>query len=385
MTKRTARLLLGVRPSHSGTHKSVLGTYCVGRGTASQEHLPSAQLPIAVSTIPAPSGSKQALTLKAEELTTVEFIGARICPLLEPGFMVSASDCETKIVRNTGTGRLTIRYVFDPEVVVFAKLYDDNLGIHCYEVNQALWKHGFNKSGRYRVPQPLGFFADHALLLMLGVQGTPLGAAFDGDSSVDLVSGSREAAEWLAALHLSTLRVGSPDLDLDSLKQYCMADRVIKTIAGRPDKMDLVRELMEMLEHRAAKLTADRCSVLTHGRYHHDHVFLMPEATSVIDLDRCRPSDPAKDVAEFIRMLRLTAFKEGFAMERAELAISAFLSSYLAILPQTADSLGCYWATFVFHSLIRGLKQSRNNSNKSWEQIEDFHEQEIKRALDFGR
>ena len=330
------------------------------------------------------SASKRALTLKVKELTTVEFIGCRICPFLGPGFRGSASDCGTNVVRNNGTGRLTIRYVFDPEVVVFAKLYDDNLGIHSYEVNQALWENGFNKARRYRVPQPLGFLTDHALLLMLGVQGTPLGAAFDGDSSVDLVSGSHEAAEWLTTLHLSKLRVGSPERDLESLKRCWTADLVNKAVAVRPGKRDMVRELMEMLEQRVARLRTESSLVFTHGRYHHDHVFLSPEATSVIDLDRCRPSNPAKDAAEFVRVMRLTAFRSGLAMDRAELATSRFLSCYLTRLPHAAESLGLYLAAFVFHSLLRGLKQRSNTNNKSWEQLEDFHVREIQRALSIG-
>jgi hypothetical protein len=354
-------------------------------GTAGQEHLSSMQPPIAASSMSDPSSAKQALALKAKELTTVEFIESRICPLLEPVFGGSASDCDAKIIQNTGTGRLTLRYVFDPETVVFAKLYDDELGAHCYEVNRELWNNGFNQSGRYRVPQPLGFLPDHVLLLMRAVRGTPLGAAFDGDSSVDLVSGSYEAAEWLAALHLSTLRVGTPDSDWDSLKLFRMVGRVIKGVAGRPEKLDMVRELMEMLELRLTKLTADRYSVFTHGRYHHDHVFLSPEATSVIDLDRCRPSDTAKDAAEFVRVLRLTAFKEGFDMKIAERATSAFLTAYLAKVPRAADSIGCYWATFIFHSLLGGLKKSRNKGKKSWDQLEEFYVREIKRALEFGR
>jgi len=328
---------------------------------------------------------KQTLALKAEELIAPEFIESRICPLLEPGAGASASDCDARIIQNTGTGRLTLRYVFDPGNVVFAKLYDDELGTHCHEVNRELWRRGFNKSGRYRVPQPLGFLADHNLFLMRAVPGTPLGAAFDGDSSIDLVSGSREAAEWLAALHLSSLSVGTPDTDWDSLKLFRMASRVIKAVAACPEKLDMVRELMALLEQRVTTLAANRFSVFTHGRYHHDHVFLSPDATSVIDLDRCRPSDPAKDAAEFIRVLRLTAFKEGFDMERAELATSAFLTAYLAKVPRAAATLGCYWATFVFHSLLGGLKKSRNKGSKSWDQLEEFYIHEMKRALDFGR
>jgi Phosphotransferase enzyme family len=357
--------------------------------TAGQEHLSSVQPPIAASAISDStsdcSRAKQELALKAKNLTTVEFIESRICPLLGRGFRGSSSKCEAKIIQNTGTGRLTLRYVFDPENVVFAKLYDDELGAHCYQVNRELWKTGFDQSGRYRVPQPLGFLAEHALLLMRSVPGMPLGAAFDGDLSVDLVSGSTEAAEWLAALHLSALHVGRPDTDWDSLKLFRMTTRVIKAVAARPEKMDMVRELLAMLENRVKMLGANRYSVFTHGRYHHDHVFLSPEATSVIDLDRCRPSDPAKDAAEFIRVLRLSAFKEGLDMKRAELATSAFLTAYLAKVPQTAESLGCYWATFVFHSLLGGLKKSRNKGEKKWEQLEEFYVREIKRALDFGR
>ena len=337
-----------------------------------------------MNTIPGLSASQRALVRRAEELTTLEFVGCRICPLLGREFMDSASDCRTTIVRNNGTGRLTIRYVFAPEVVVFAKLYDDSLGAHSYEANQALWKYGFNKTGRYRVPQPLGFLADHDLLLMRGVQGTPLGAALHGDSSDDLVSGSQEAAQWLAALHLSTLRVGSPEQVLTSLKRCWEPDLVMKAVTVQPDKADMVRDLVALVERRTTELPGDRCLVFTHGRYHHDHIFVSTEVTSVIDLDRCRPADPAKDVAEFIRLMRLTAFSNGLAMANVELATSKFLSIYLARLPHATESLGCHLAAFTLHSLLRGLKQRSNRDNKSWEQLEDFHVSEIQRALSIG-
>jgi hypothetical protein len=248
--------------------------------TAGQEHISSAQPPIAANSISDSSRAKQALALEAEELTTVEFIESRICPLLEPEFGGSASDCDAQIVQNTGTGRLTLRYVFDPENVVFAKLYEDELGAHCFQVNRELWNTGFNRSRRYRVPEPLGFLPDRALLLMRAVPGTPLGAVFDGDSTIDLASGTVEAAEWLAALHLSTSRVGNPDSDWDSLKLFRMSSRVIKAVAARPEKLDMIREQMDKLEQRVTKLAASRFSVFTHGRYHHDHVFLSSEATS---------------------------------------------------------------------------------------------------------
>jgi hypothetical protein len=353
--------------------------------TAEQRQFSGIQPPMAENPLSESANSKQALALRAAEFTSAEFIRSRICPLLGPAGAASAGDCDAKIIQNTGTGRLTLRYAFGPDNVIFAKLYGDELGAHCYRANLELWNSGFDKTGRYQVPEPLGFFEDHSLLFMRSVPGTPLGAIFDGDTSIDLVSGSGEAAEWLAALHLSTLSLGAADTDWDSLKLFRMASRVIKASAARPEKLDMVREILDQLERRVAQLAADRYFVFTHGRYHHDHVFLSPSATCVIDLDRCRPSDPAKDAAEFVRVLRLTAFKEGFDMERAERATSAFLDTYLNKVPRAAESLGCYWAVFVFHSLLGGLKKSRHKGEKSWEQLEEFYLQEIKRALEFRR
>ncbi len=356
---------------------------------ALQEHLPSIQAPIArsISFEHGASGLKRALTLRAQTLTSVEFIKSRLCPLLGSRLSGTASDCEAKIVRNTGTGRLTIRYVFDRDVVVFGKLFHDDLGCRSFRVNEALWEYGFNDAGRYRVPEPLAYFPDHALLLMLGVKGTPLSASFDGDCSVDMISRFQEAAEWLAALHLATLRIGSPELGSDALRHHWAEDHVIKVVARRPDKANMIRDLIKILGQRVATLRSDRDYVLTHGRYNHDHVFLGANTTSVIDLDRCRPSDPAKDLAEFILTLRLFAFHTGarHSMELAGLATSAFLSSYLARLPQAADNLGCYWATFAFHRLLRCLGQSRHKCNANWEDLEKLHLQEINTALEYGR
>lgn len=332
----------------------------------------------------APFGPEE-LTQTAAELTTPEFIETRIFPLIHLTSNGHGSDFRSEIVQNAGTGRLTLRYDFGPEEVVFAKLYVDDLGPRCHKINCALWADGFNATSHYQVPQPIGFLADYNLLLMRPVPGTPLGAAFDGDASVDLVAGSREAANWLAALHHSSLKTGTRDFDWDSLKLFRMASRLIKAAAARPDQLDAIRELMDMIERRIARLPESRPFVFTHGRYHHDHVFLSTDVTAVIDLDRCRPSDPAKDAAEFVRVLRLTAFKEGFDMDRTEEATITFLNTYLTEVPEAAASLGCYWAMFVFHSLLGCLKKERAKGKRGWQELTEFYVSEIVRALDFAR
>lgn len=332
-----------------------------------------------------PVAGKEALAEKAAGLMTDEFVNARVRPLCATFLNGHHPDCQAAIVQNAGTGRLTLRYVFSEDCVIFAKLYVDELGPHCYQVNRALWDAGFNDQGPLRVPAPIGFLPDQGLLLMRGVKGKPLGSVFDGDSSIDLISGCQRAGEWLASLHRTALNIGAPDTDWDSLKLFRLATRLIKASATRPDKLDSIRELLEKLEERTNLLPSNRRFVFTHGRYHHDHVFLEPGATSVIDLDRCRPSDPAKDAAEFVRVLRLTAYKEGFDMDVARLATMAFLRAYLAKVPEATASLGCYWATYVFHSLLGGLKKARSKGNKTWEELERFYVSEIALALDFGK
>jgi hypothetical protein len=340
---------------------------------------------VAVRLIPSPALGKEELAQKAAELMSMEFIDSRIRPLCASFLKGSRLDYRAEIVQNTGTGRLTLKYSLGPDCVLFAKLYVDELGHRCYDVSRALWSVGFNGVARYRIPEPVGFLPDHCLLVMQSVPGTCLGAIFDGDDSVDLVSGSREAAEWLAALHRSPLQYGSPDSDWDSLKLFRLASRLVKACAARPEKLDMVRGLLDKLDQRTSTLKENRPFVLTHGRYHHDHVFIGAEATTVIDLDRCRPSDPAKDAAEFVRVLRLTAFKEGFDMDCTQRATSAFLDSYLAKVPEAVDSLGCYWAVYVFHSLLGGLKKARSKGKKDWEELEQFYLNELTLALDFGR
>ena len=59
-------------------------------------------------------------------------------------------------------------------------------------------------------------------------------------------------------------------------------------------------------------------------------------------------------------------------MGRAEDATAAFLSTYLAEIPEAAASVGCYWAAFVFHSFLGGLKQGRAKGKRSWEELMPF-------------
>jgi len=133
----------------------------------------------------------------------------------------------------------------------------------------------------------------------------------------------------------------------DSLKTFRLANRLVKAAAGAAFPSAYFSWIsLHMLKERFAALPEGRPVVQTHGRFHHDHVFLSPEAVTVIDLDRSRPADPAKDVAEFVRVLRLAAFRAGVDEALTGEVTEAFLAEYLGLVPAAAAGLPHYWLSF---------------------------------------
>ena len=266
-------------------------------------------------------------------------------------------DCHTTVVQNTGTGRLTLRYDFDSGQTLYAKLYTDSLGPHSYEVMRQLWDYGFNSASRFQIPEPLAFLPDHNFVLMRGVCGEPLSNALKDDSMIDLIDGCREAACWLAAFHRSSIRFGEPESDWDSLKIFRVSVRLIKAAATRPEERDALLDYMHSLKSRIKHFPSNLPVAQTHGRYHHEHVFIAGNQISVIDWDRSRPTNPAKDVAEFLRVLRMSAFRTHPNMTLADEATDAFLDEYLNQVPEVAESLPYYWSAFLWLSLFGFLKK----------------------------
>jgi len=325
-------------------------------------------------------GSKDDLAQKALALTTNEFVQQRIVPSLSAWGSDRCLDCSTAVLQNTGTGRLTLRYAFGPNVVI-AKMFSDHLGSQSFETNVRLWNSGFNRDSRYQVPEPIAFFPDVNLLLMRQAPGIPVAAALERDRSGELVSYCSRAAQWLAKLHRSSALFGRVETEAQSVKLFRLASRLVKAASMRPEQLDMLRDLLDAVSERIAALPSNRTLVQTHGRYHHDHVFVSSAATVVIDLDRCCPSDPAKDVAEFISVLRNASFVRGLDMACVEKATDAFLGEYLAAVPEAEATVGCYWATAVFHDLLSGIKKCRAKGNRSWEERQQFYLNEINRAL----
>ena len=300
-----------------------------------------------------------------------------LTPQLLPGADLPVRQCKATFVRDAGTGRVTIRYQFDAATIVFAKRYADSLGAHSYLVQRTFWDGGFGTGSRFRVPEPVAFVPEENLFLMRESPGTPLSSLL-GKGSGEWKAGVREAARWLAAFHRSPLRVGDPEPEWDSLKTFRLANRLVKAAAARPSERMLFLDLIQMLKERFVALPAGRPIVQTHGRFHHDHVFLSPGVVAVIDLDRSRPTDPAKDVAEFVRVLRLAAFRAGVEEALTDKITDAFLAQYLALMPDAAAGLPHYWLSFLVLSYLGHLRKAVPDGSSA--AVTAFHEREIRRV-----
>jgi hypothetical protein len=336
------------------------------------------------SMFPIRGNGKQDLATIAVALASKDFANERIVPLLRDDRAYAGQHYAATVVQNSGTGRLTLKYHFDPGTTVIAKMFTDDLGPRSFQAITHLWNSGFNRQSPCQVPEPLAFYPDLNFLLMRYASGDPVRNALDRESDLNLAECCRRAAEFLVELHRSKIIFGNPEAEWHSLKLFRLATRVIKAAAAQPEHLEMIRSLFRQVNDRVLKLPARRRLVQTHGRYHHDHVFISPAATVVIDLDRCCPSDPGKDVAEFVSVLRSTCFKHGGDMARVEEATSAFLREYLAHVPEAEITAGCYWAVAVLHDLLSGLKKCRGNEHRSWAEIQEFYLSEINRALELG-
>jgi hypothetical protein len=321
---------------------------------------------------------KLELSRRVEAVRRPEFLDARVRPLL--GADGRAGAWETRVVQLDGTGAATLEITLDRSQRVFAKLYPDDSGAHVYEKLKALRAAGFGAGERYQAVEPLGFLRECGMLLARAAEG-PAVSTFIGTQPEALRAGSREAGAWLAKLHTSPLRIGAPRSLLDSGELLSLARRLAKTIRRQPRFLDLALEIIGVVEALAAE-THEGVWVQSHGQYRPIHVFVGDAAITVIDLDRSRPCDPARDVAEFLHRLRMTHFWQTGSVAPAETATEEFLATYRKATGQPAylANLRFHWARYIFHSLNRKLKGMDDNDAEA-DQTVAFYRSELERVV----
>jgi hypothetical protein len=279
-------------------------------------------------------------------------------------------------VQNDGTGPATVEYQIAGCTRLFAKLYADESGAHAYEVLSNLWHRGFDTGHRYQVPEPLSFVAEYKLLLMREARGEALASYLNRDGG-EAVNGVTEAARWLLQLHRTPVRVGKADQPWYMFLK--LSDRLAKATASHPQELKRLTAMLVQLGELAERREAGEV-VQGHGQFRPIHVFLSAEATTVIDVDRSVPLDPARDLAEFVHRLRSTILRSSGSLPRANLLTRTFLNEYAAQEPSRLSTLPFYQGFHILVSLCRHMKQLRAD-DPGWRPTLDCYVGEFEAAM----
>jgi hypothetical protein len=327
------------------------------------------------------SWDKEELEFRAFEVTRPVFIEQVVAPIAcaELHRTRLSSRCQASIVQDRGTGRITVSYHFDDGILVFGKLYSDELGPHSFRVLKCLWEEGLGEGEPYQVTKPLLYMPEYNFLLMSAAAGVPL-MSLIGQESPEFLAHVRQAARWLVRLHRAPLRVGRAESLWDSLKLFRVVRRLTKAAARVPHERKRLVEMVDALCRKGEQGPGQVPAVQTHGRFHYEHIFVNGGPVTVIDFDRSLPSDPAKDLAEFLSMLRVRAFKRTGTTATVDAATRLFLEEYLSHLPGNSVNLTVHWGAFLLLNMFHYVKKYEPN-NAAFDRLMQFYTWEFDAVL----
>jgi hypothetical protein len=261
----------------------------------------------------------------------------------------------TEVLQLDGTGAATVRIAVDDDPPVYAKAFPFADGPEVYAKLQVFRLTGFGEGRRHQTVEPLSWDPDQKVLLCRAAAGRAVSDLVGGDPA-ELAAATAEAGSWLGAFHDAEVRVGAPRSLLVTGELTSLAKRLSKTTALRPDYLPLALEMLAALDD-LTYTAADGVVTQTHGQFRPIHVFTAPTTTTVIDLDRSAPGDPARDVAEFLHHLRSSTFVATGEMPRADAACRTFLDGYRRVTGgRNLTNLRFHWARYLMHSLTRHVK-----------------------------
>lgn len=324
---------------------------------------------------------KQDLSRRIEMVNQPGFLDSRVRPHFSDA-EVNGSSWETRVLQLDGTGAATLEINLGDHKV-FAKFYhpgDVNAPL-IYEKLKALRANGFGRGRRYQVVEPLDFIPEYGMLLTKGADG-PAVADYIGEDWNALLSGVVESARWLARLHSSPVRIGTPRSLAASSELLSVARRLAKVMTRSPGHLKtadgMIREMEKMAEE-----TVDGVLVQGHGQYRPIHVFVGGSAVTVIDMDRSRPYDPSYDVVEFLVRLRKSVLNHAGSAEPADASTRAFLETYISAVPDRSylANLSFHWARFILHGL-NGEMKDEQTGNPDFDRAIAFYHSEFEHVLE---
>jgi hypothetical protein len=196
-----------------------------------------------------------------------------------------------------------------------------------------------------RVPQPLGFDPDLALVVYAPVVGTPLDRLV---SRPELSAALGGAARWLATFHQSRL---APDRTLDVAHETDDAITWAGLVASRyPSAGPAASRLVDGLLAAGPRLVT---TSPIHKDFHYGHV-IVGEGVGVVDFDEVRGGDPDFDLAHFAANLHLLSVRTGAPPTERDRWMDWFLGAYA---DATGRKAGAGFGWFAAYTCVKIAKQ----------------------------
>jgi aminoglycoside phosphotransferase (APT) family kinase protein len=181
------------------------------------------------------------------------------------------------------------------------------------------------------------------------------GRSLDALPAPALAGALRDAARWLAALHLSRLRL---DRTLELTHEIAGAAEWAALVAREhPAAAASATRLAIALERSGKQLRVDRATPI-HKDFHYQHV-IVGERVGVVDLDEARMGDPSFDVGHFVANLQLLALRSGASAEDGARGQGSFLRAYAGVTGWSADARLGWFAAYTCVKIAKQLASGR--------------------------
>ncbi len=295
------------------------------------------------------------------KLADADFVARHVMPRVPEAAAAPADTPWTvDFVRAKATGRMTIRYSFAGAADIFGKAYyDASLGVQAHQWLQHLWNKGFDARSAHQVPEALAYIADENLLLMRAARGVPLSDLIAAGPLDWAVAGTRAAAQWLAKYHAARIPGLSAETPCEKIEVLKLADALAKVAAECPQHAPVLIDLLHEFRTVAPSANSSPPLAPLHGQFRPAHVFLDGPAVIVIDLDKIRLSDPAKDVARFVHVIWKTCLEAAGDLDGADRVAQEFVSAYGAVAPANLENLAYFKALYCLKAFAKLLKSGK--------------------------
>jgi aminoglycoside phosphotransferase len=239
------------------------------------------------------------------------------------------------------------------EESVIGKMYSDsNKGDASFQFLQYLWENGFGTDPQYTIVRPIAYFDEWKMMIMSKSPGQPLDDWIH-DPGVNNKQLAFLIAEWLTRVHSLPL---TEVRQLERTRANADLNRLYEGLTELiPSGKEQLKSIYDDFVRISDQLKSDK-TVLLHGDFHTENVFIDDQKVIAIDFDHHFAGDPAWDVAYMACQIQVSSFFKKGDFDYFKPMIEYFIDTYLDTNPAYSrqaflDRISIYSARSLFESL----------------------------------